>query len=241
MRQRNAERTERAEQARQAETEYHRQIMAPHDGDALQRFLHALQNTTPRREPVRIDDSPENDLRYLTAAYSAIVEANGRSFINDEFTAKTLSDTSRWLSGNGKPGLILSGNVGVGKTTLTQAVAKVLFIREGKKMPIWEAKRITTLGRGDSGEKVLADLCKTNLLGVDDLGVESVTVKNFGNESNPMIDLLSERYNKRMFTLITTNLTSEDICERYGVRIADRINELCNKISYDYRQKSYRH
>ena len=62
------------------------------------------------------------------------------------------------------------------------------------------------------------------------------------------MELLSERYNYRRFTVITTNLTKktvdgtevDELLEIYGDRTYDRIRELFNSITYDGMQKSYR-
>ena len=54
----------------------------------------------------------------------------------------------------------------------------------------------------------------------------------------PLIDLISIRYEEQLFTMITTNLKPNDIRERYGDRIADRFNEMLEKIVFE--NPSYR-
>ena len=53
-----------------------------------------------------------------------------------------------------------------------------------------------------------------------------------------MIDLLTKRYDEQLFTFITTNLTPQKIREHYKDRIADRLNEMVEKIIYS--NDSYR-
>ena len=50
---------------------------------------------------------------------------------------------------------------------------------------------------------------------------------------NPAIDLLSARYTDQLFTVVTTNLTPKQIREHYGDRIADRFNEMFERIVFD--------
>ncbi len=77
-------------------------------------------------------------------------------------------------------------------------------------------------------EKALA----SPILAVDDLGTEPISIKVFGNEILPLVDLLSARYDQMLPTIITTNLGPEKITERYGERIADRIREMAEVIQF---------
>ena len=76
------------------------------------------------------------------------------------------------------------------------------------------------------------------MLAIDDLGTEPVEVLDYGNVLYPIVDLLTRRYDRQLFTVITTNLTSEEIRAKYGERIADRLNEMMTKIVF--RDSSFR-
>lgn len=92
--------------------------------------------------------------------------------------------------------------------------------------------------------QALADLIKSrdtagyygfvnaSFLILDDMGTEPITVKDYGNEVLPVTELLLKRYEDRRPTIITTNLSETAIAKTYGPRILDRLNEICNKISY---------
>ena len=95
----------------------------------------------------------------------------------------------------------------------------------------------------------IAQLCKSNhtkylelvqneMLAIDDLGTEPVEVMDYGNIITPVIDLLTKRYEAQLFTIVTTNLNPKEIRKRYGDRIADRLNEMMEKIVY--RNPTYR-
>jgi hypothetical protein len=77
-----------------------------------------------------------------------------------------------------------------------------------------------------------SNMKRVDLLAIDELGVENVDVKNYGNASEPIIDLLSHRYDKMKVTAISSNLTMKQIEERYGLRLADRFNEMFHKIAF---------
>ena len=55
---------------------------------------------------------------------------------------------------------------------------------------------------------------------------------DYGNVYTPVIDLLTKRYEEQLFTIITTNLTPQQIREHYDDRIADRLNEMVEKIVF---------
>ena len=70
------------------------------------------------------------------------------------------------------------------------------------------------------------------MLGIDDLGTEPSEVMDYDNVYTPVIDLLTKRYEEQLFTIITTNLTPQQIREHYDDRIADRLNEMVEKIVF---------
>lgn len=55
---------------------------------------------------------------------------------------------------------------------------------------------------------------------------------DYGNVYTPVIDLLTKRYEEQLFTIITTNLTPQQIREHYDDRIADRLNEMVEIIVF---------
>ena len=76
------------------------------------------------------------------------------------------------------------------------------------------------------------------MLYIDDVGCEPSEVRFFGNVVSPLTDLLYFRYENRLMTIMTTNLTIEDIGNNYGPRIKDRMIEMFNRLGY--KNKSYR-
>lgn len=77
----------------------------------------------------------------------------------------------------------------------------------------------------------------------DDLGVETVPSKRFGEEKNVMAEIILGRYENGLnlqFTHFTTNLTLERIKVLYGDRVLDRLKEMCNLITFGSNAKSRR-
>ena len=92
-----------------------------------------------------------------------------------------------------------------------------------------DAKDVTQIAKDYDD---LQELRSEELLAIDDLGKEPTEVLDYGNVLNPVIDILEYRYNRQLFTVVTTNLTPKEIREKYGARIADRFNEMLHVIRF---------
>ena len=57
------------------------------------------------------------------------------------------------------------------------------------------------------------------------IGTEPREIIEYGNVLSPIIDLISYRYEHQLPTIITSNLTPQQISEVYGKRIGDRLKE----------------
>ena len=173
----------------------------------------------------------------LTAAYMAEVEYRHRDFIPDEPTKQHIRQAAEWLTAERpKFGMLLCGKGGNGKSTLAYAIRSLVswINRNDNNAPFLrftDAKEICAVAKDDY--KSFKALCKQEMLAIDDLGTEPAEVLDYGNVLNPAIELLSARYTDQLFTVVTTNLTPKQIREHYGDRIADRFNEMFERIVFD--------
>ena len=137
-----------------------------------------------------------------------------------------------------KNGLILRGGVGTGKTTLMQALKTAIdtFDTAGRRLAIATAWKLANMQR--DSKQAFEEWKRRPLLAIDDLGTEPATVKDYGNDNTPLAELLTYRYERRLFTVITTNLDERRIEEIYGRRVGDRLKELCHSITFG--SQSYR-
>jgi len=137
-------------------------------------------------------------------------------------------------------GILLSGPVGCGKTTLMTLMRHVAqpnykfimrtcrdisfeFIKEGYQT-------IQKYSNGNNSYNEYRNYC------FDDLGVET-NLKYYGNECNVMAEIILSRYDifisKQVITHITSNLSATEIEAAYGNRVRSRLRELCNLIAFD--------
>ncbi len=71
------------------------------------------------------------------------------------------------------------------------------------------------------------------MLAIDDMGVEATEVLDYGNALTPIKDLIEYRYDAQLFTMISTNLTAEEVRKKYEARIADRFNEMWEVLVFE--------
>lgn len=187
------------------------------------------------------------DLAYdiLCASYWAEVQFRNRDIVFSEELVCQLQSVVLWLTDNHtKPWLLLCGNCGNGKSTMVKALRQFF-----KFMPIYDPRDNIPMNLIMTDAKTISFLCRTEnssfiefmkkpMLAIDDLGIEPLEIQSFGNLCTPLVDLLTDRYEEQRITIITTNLTPAKIRDHYGDRIADRLNEMAEKIIF--RNATYR-
>ena len=184
----------------------------------------------------------------LCAGIQAIVAGRRRKFDFNDNVREQIVIIAEWLTGNGSEfGLLLCGGCGTGKTTFAKAIAKLInslelivdldanYI-EKYEIRTYQAPELTVICRTKHDE--WKQICNQRMLIIDDLGTEPKEVSEYSNVLYPIIELLQIRYEKQLFTIVTTNLTPEQFREKYGDRIADRMNEMMVKVVF--KNPSYR-
>lgn len=195
------------------------------------------------KEIFRFPLSLTDTITLLTAAYRAEVEYRHLTFIDTPQTKAAISAAAQFLATiTPKFGVIFLGMSGNGKTTLLNALQQAVrylshigILPEDTGIRIADAKRIATAAKSSSHFQAYAD---TPLLAIEDVGREPAELLDYGNVLSPIADIIEYRYDAQLFTLLTTNLNPREIRERYGERIADRLNEMCDKIVFTH--SSYR-
>ena len=137
-------------------------------------------------------------------------------------------------------GILLSGPVGCGKTTLMTLMRYVCT--ESNKLLMKSCREVSFEFIQD-GYEVIHRYSKYSFSGTDprticfdDLGTEK-NLKYYGNECNIMAEILLSRYDlfisKKMITHITTNLSASEIEAAYGNRVRSRLREMFNLVAFD--------
>jgi len=126
--------------------------------------------------------------------------------------------------GDGK-GLLFCGKSGLGKTFLMNCVAQRVLDRGFSVVVVSSYKLIEIMRRyqfNEEGEDQVQDLITCDLLCIDDLGSEPMMR---GITTNSVYTVLNERINGKRSTIVTTNLDSDLLYEKYDDRIGARLTD----------------
>lgn len=196
---------------------------------------------TATRPTFRVELCESDTIQLLTRCLQVEVSNRGRELRVDESTIRNIESVSRWLtSDRKKSSLILYGQVGTGKTIMVEAIRTLIRtlypcgdMSAGRYLKVITAIELSKLFENEKERKESYVSYKTApWLAIDDLGAEPLTIKSYGNELTPMIDLIYHRYERQLMTIVTTNDNNEVLATKYGPRIADRFAEMFNRIPY---------
>ena len=139
-------------------------------------------------------------------------------------------------------GIMLSGPVGCGKTSLMNVMKHLTPV--ANKFSVKPCRDIS-FEFIKEGYEIIHKYSKSapKIICFDDLGTEN-NLKYFGNECNVMAEILLSRYDlfisRKLQTHITTNLSASEIEETYGNRVRSRLRSTLNLIAFDKDTKDKR-
>ena len=179
-------------------------------------------------------------LIYLEAKGKLLFGKNFKIYSEDEAILYKLCiyfirdfETCRKLKIDPHKGILLSGPVGCGKTSLMKLLP--FIVSHQSKYSVIAARNIA-FNFNKNGFKIIEDYGNNGLYCFDDLGVET-TGRHFGKDCNVMGEILLSRYDlflkNKTKTHVTTNLNAQELENRYGNRVRSRMRELFNLIAFD--------
>ena len=119
-----------------------------------------------------------------------------------------------WLSDTNGRGLMLMGDCGLGKSTILNFVIPAIFrTKTNKLLTSTPAKELGEIDRSDA-----------SFIIIDDLGTESIK-NDYGTKIDAVADAISYAEDSSKTLLITTNLASKALKERYDERTLDRLRK----------------
>ena len=166
-----------------------------------------------------------------------------------EENKKVLNAIFEYTNGTGtlnpNKGILLFGDIGTGKSTMLNILAEFqrlykqgfMVVNTSKLAADFAAEGIEALNES-TWNKSSRGATQPVERGFDELGRELIPAKHYGNELNVMQHILQIRYDLKVKTHATTNLSVEELEKRYGSHIFDRMVETFNFI--EMRGESFR-
>ncbi len=128
-----------------------------------------------------------------------------------------------WMMDNKGQGLFLTGDCGRGKSNIIQSVIPVLI-------HMTTAKIIKTYHAEDIPERI-HQMVNLKMIAIDELGTEPLC-NDFGEKYEGFNKIINKAEMYIRFLMISTNLNSKQILDRYGERALERIGRLCKVIKF---------
>ncbi len=147
---------------------------------------------------------------WLQRAMKYFIEREGREMQ----WLKPYDEVAEWLSDNKGRGLLLYGSVGQGKTVLSRSAIPAILLKINRQ--------IVRSYDIDEMNNQIDEIKNQRLISLDDIGTETI-VNNFGNKRNAFAEIMDNAEKTGNLVIISTNLGKEQLIEKYGDRVFDRI------------------
>lgn len=128
-----------------------------------------------------------------------------------------------WMTDNQGRGLLMIGNCGLGKSLIGKYILPYL-IRDScrKVVNIFNAQELNS-----KPDEILS----YHIIYIDDIGTENVS-NIYGNKRIPFMELCDAVEQKGKLLICSTNLTLDELAEKYGERTIDRLRATTKVIPF---------
>ncbi len=132
-------------------------------------------------------------------------------------------EVANWMSDNKGRGLLCFGNCGRGKTLIC-----------GKILPIvlnHYCRKVVSCYDSQQMNAELDAVKQKHIIYVDDIGTENLSVK-YGERRLAFAELADEAEKKGKLLILTTNLSIDELREKYGERTIDRLRAITRTVLF---------
>lgn len=182
------------------------------DGKYFKNLISQMRDTGYPQEIDRVQISIPNAEKRLRGGLQYVV--NMKSGCNAEWNEHNYRPIVDWMTDNKGKGLLMFGGCGLGKSVIGMYILPLLIKDVHKKVVnIFSAQELN---------KKIDEILKLHIIYIDDIGTED-NLNSYGNKRMPFAELCDDAEKKGKLLILTTNLSIDELTERYGDRVVDRL------------------
>lgn len=133
-------------------------------------------------------------------------------------------EVAEWLEDNKGLGLMLLGSCGLGKTYLARYVIPAILLEDSGKVAHFYSMQDVN--------KDIDAVMKHSIVVLDDIGVEEAA-NQYGNKRVALAEISDWAEKNGKLLIATSNLRPQEIRDRYGDRIFDRLCAITKKVGFN--------
>lgn len=182
------------------------------DSEYFKNLVSQMRDTGYPQEIDRVQISIPNAEKRLRGGLQYVV--NMKSGCNAEWNERNYRPIVDWMTDNKGKGLLMFGGCGLGKSVIGMYILPLLIKDVHKKVVnIFSAQELN---------KKIDDILKLHIIYIDDIGIED-NLNSYGNKRMPFAELCDAAEKKGKLLILTTNLSIDELTQRYGDRVVDRL------------------
>ena len=182
------------------------------DSEYFKKLVSQMRDTGYPQEIDRVQINIPNAEKRLRGGLQYVV--NMKSGCNAEWNEHNYRPIVDWMTDNKGKGLLMFGGCGLGKSVIGMYILPLLIKDVHKKVVnIFSAQELN---------KNIDEILKLHIIYIDDIGTED-NLNSYGNKRMPFAELCDAAEKKGKLLILTTNLSIDELTQRYGDRVVDRL------------------
>ena len=182
------------------------------DSEYFKKLVSQMRDTGYPQEIDRVQINITNAEKRLRGGLQYVV--NMKSGCNAEWNEHNYRPIVDWMTDNKGKGLLMFGGCGLGKSVIGMYILPLLIKDVHKKVVnIFSAQELN---------KKIDEILKLHIIYIDDIGTED-NLNSYGNKRMPFAELCDAAEKNGKLLILTTNLSIDELTQRYGDRVVDRL------------------
>lgn len=136
---------------------------------------------------------------------------------------KAYDEVAEWLTDNKGLGLFMFGSCGLGKSVLARYVLPAILLQAQNKV-------VSVYDMNTLNANIDVALTK-KIVCLDDVGTEEMSVK-YGERRLAFAEIMDTAEKNNNLVIVTSNLAMDDLRQRYGDRVLDRIKATTKRVLF---------